>query len=373
MKTLGIVTLVVLIIVTTFLGTTRQGRALVKTVLFVPQVFDFRVKPLVWFTPEPMVERVTFSTPFGEGEGDLYRPPGKGPYAAVLVFLGVAPAESSDPRIVGLGNSLARSNMVTLYYWSPTMSDRRLEPEDVNYLVHAYQYLSKLDFVDKNRVGMGGFCVGASFAIIAASQPQISDQVAFVNAFGPYFDIKDLLKSISSKTNYYNDMIVPWEPNNLTTQVLASHLTQDLSDFEASTLRNHFIYNQPLEVDVSNLSTEAKAVHDILAGVSPDNLEFHLKNIPKRTQAIMSEISPIHHINHLKARLLIMHDRKDTLIPAYESRRLRDALAERGNLMHTEFGLFDHVTPNIRLGLVGTTKELLNFARHMYSILLQAT
>ena len=53
--------------------------------------------------------------------------------------------------------------------------------------MHAFQYLKSREYVDSNRVGMGGFCVGASFALVAAADPRIRRDVVFVNAFGPYF------------------------------------------------------------------------------------------------------------------------------------------------------------------------------------------
>ena len=87
----------------------------------------------------------------------------------------------------------------------------------------------------------------------------------------------------------------------------------------------------------------------------------------------MALVSPSQYLDGLNARLLIMHDREDDLVPAYESRRLRDALKDRGNARYTEFGLFDHVTPDIRLGPINTAKELVSFFRHMHSILMQAT
>ena len=38
---------------------------------------------------------------------------------------------------------------------------------------------------------------------VAASDSRISDDVHFVNAFGPYYDARDLLLQISSRSQYY--------------------------------------------------------------------------------------------------------------------------------------------------------------------------
>ena len=364
--------LVLLMALSVFLGATREGRATVKSALFIPQVFNVGIKPLEWFTPEPIVERVTFPIPGGTGEGDIYRPPGEGPYSAVLLFLGVAPAGRNDSRVINLGNALARSNMVSLWYWSPAMMEKRMEPGEIDNLVAAFDYLASQEYVDQQRIGMGGFCVGASFTLMAASQEAVRDRVAFVNAFGPYFDMRDLLKAITSKSQFYADETGPWDPDHLTREVYVLHLTQDLPSEERSIMRKVFLDGQPLDRPLKELSREGQAVHQLLKGVPLEEAEGYLQRIPPKTQEDMALMSPRTHLEGLKTRVLIMHDREDDLVPAYESRRLADALKERGNVRHTEFGIFRHVTPNLGSGL-DTAAELLKFFRHMHAILLQAT
>ena len=373
LKKTGLTALLALIAFTIFLGASHEGRAAVKATLFIPHVFDAGIKPLNWFTPTPVVERVTFPIPSGAGTGDIYRPPGEGPYAAVLLFLGVTPARSDDPQVVLLGDALARSNMVTLFYWSPIMADGRMEPEDIDNLVAAFQYLAAQDYVDSTRVGMGGFCVGASFSIMAASEAPIRDQVAFVNAFGPYFDMRDLIGAISSGTKSYGTETLSWEPDKLSRKVFITHLTQDLAEAERRLLQDAFFDNPSPEIAVQDLSLKGRAVYNLLKGVPPEEVKTHMAQIPQRTQDRASLVSPSQRLDGLRAPLLIMHDREDALVPAFESRRLRDALEPRGNAQYTEFGLFDHVRPDIRLGLWDTSKELVKLFRHLHFVLMQAT
>src|SRR5688500_17582055 len=130
-KNLGITLLVLLSTLSIFLGATREGRATTKSLLFIPQVFDMSIRPLEWFTNDPIIERARLPTPAGIGQGDLYRPPGDGPSGAALLFLGVAPAGPDDARVIRLGKALARSNIVTLFYWSPYMQAKFMEPADI--------------------------------------------------------------------------------------------------------------------------------------------------------------------------------------------------------------------------------------------------
>ena len=357
-----------------FLGASHQGRASVKAAMFIPHVFDAPVKPLEWFTPTPSRTRVSFPIPSGAGIGDLYRPPGDGPFAAVVLFLGVSPAGADDDRVVRLGEALARSNMATLFYWSPIMADGRMEAGDIHNLVAAFQYLSSQGFVDPDRVGIGGFCVGASYSIMAASQEPIRDQVAFVNAFGPYYHMPDFLASITSQTRTYDGLVQPWEPDKLTREVFVTHMTKDLPEDERDLLRTAFERGaDPSIVDPQTLSDEGQAVHALLQGVPREEVDEYLPRLPAQTLRDFDIISPSQYVDNLKAQLLIMHDREDALVPAFESRRLRDVLSDRDNVRYTEFGLFDHVTPEIRLGPVDTARELGKLFLHLHGILMQAT
>ena len=89
-----------------------------------------------------------------------------------------------------------------------------IEPAETGNLVWAFQYLSEREYVDPRRTGLGGFCVGASFALVAAADPRIRDDVAFVNAFGPYFDAETLLLQAASRSVVYDGRRTPWEPDS---------------------------------------------------------------------------------------------------------------------------------------------------------------
>ena len=162
------------------------------TALFVTQVLNIPVKPQVWFTQAPVREEITFERPDQLGEADVYYIPDGKRRAALLVFLGANAAGRDDKDVVNFGNALARAGYVPMFSWSPTMGlQNNVDPEEVENLVWAFQHLRKLDYVDPSRIGMAGFSVGGSFIMVAASDPRISDDVAFVNAFGAYYDARD--------------------------------------------------------------------------------------------------------------------------------------------------------------------------------------
>ena len=165
------------------------------TVLFVTQVLNIPVKPQVWFTQAPVREEITFERPDQLGQADVYYIPDGQRRAALLVFLGANAAGRDDKDVVNFGNALARAGYVPMFSWSPTMGlQNNVDPAEVENLVLAFQHLQGLDYVDPDRIGMAGFSVGGSFVMVAASDARIRDNVAFVNAFGAYYDAPRFLR-----------------------------------------------------------------------------------------------------------------------------------------------------------------------------------
>ena len=350
-----------------------QGRTALKTALFLPQVLPtIPVKPQEWFTGDPAVEEVRFPTSEGSGIADLYMPAGDGTHSAVLLFLGVNPAGRDDPRVVGLAEGLARSGVIVMIPWSDTMTEKKVSANEIDSLVHAYTYLLARERVDPERSGMGGFCVGASFATVAAQDDRIRDQVRFVNFFGGYYDASDLTASVTSSSRFYDDVIEPWSPAKLSVEVVASHLIDGLPDAGERALLARIFIARDAVVDESVLLTmtpEAQAAHRLLSGVSLPVAKEIISDLPGSMRSKLDAISPATRIQDLDARVLIMHDMQDKLVPSEESRRLADALSERGGVYHTEFSLFQHVDPTRPVSPPIYAREIFKLYLHMYNVL----
>ncbi|MBI2872028.1 MAG: dienelactone hydrolase family protein [Chloroflexi bacterium] len=359
-----------------FLLLAPSGRAAVKAALFIPEVVpSIPLHPQEWVTRKPIRERVSFPLPHGEGVGDLYRPAGGGRHAAVLLFLGVAPAGPEDPRVVGLGEALARSGMVAMIYWSPAMLERRIDPEDIANLAHAFQYLRGRDYVDPARVGMGGFCVGGSFALMAASLPQVREDVAFVNAFGPYFRMRDLLRALASGTRFRDGSTSIWVVDPLAREVFEVQLIESLEErVEAQLMWKAFREDRdPGRLDPGSLSEQGRAVYALLTGVPFEQVDSYVEQLPDSFLGKMEALSPGNYVDGLRAEVLIMHDAQDSLVPSDESHRLAQALSGRVEVRFTEFSLFKHMDPTRRVGFFTLVNETWKLFRHMQRIMLQAT
>ncbi len=358
-------------LLTLFIAVTPQGKAGFHTVMFVSQVLDLPVKPQAWFSKETIRHEVHYQSSDGTTVADVYRPDDDRQHAAVVLFLGANAAGRDDEDVVNLGQALAGAGYAVMFHWSPTMALKaNIEPAETGNLVWAYQYLAEREYVDPDRVGLGGFCVGASFALVAAADPRIQDHVYFVNAFGPYYDAETLLLQAASRSVEYDGERTPWDVDRLTMRVLANELIETLEDpDDIDALTRRYMNNQALTPEeVAALSPAATNVARLLDGTTPGEAQALYTALPEQFRSDLKGISPSAYVDDINARLLILHDRNDRLVPAAESRRLLNATEGRGDVRYTEVLAFEHVRPSGG-GIWDLLAEAWRLFRHMYSII----
>ena len=321
------------------------------TAAFAAQVLPVPVKFQSWLTPEPEHMVVSFPRVDGDaGTGDVYVIPDGKPRAGLLIFLGANAAGAADPEVINLGQALARAGFAVMYYWSPTMGERaQVDAGEIGNVVAAVEYLRRQEYVDPERVGLAGFSVGASFALVAAANPAIADGIAFVNAFGGYYDAADLLVQIAAgRAIGDGDDAPPWAVDQLTRRVFDNMLT-------------------PL--------TPAPAAQALLAGADTiGEARRQYDRLPEDFRAEVYAISPSHHIASWSPHtvMMVMHDQGDPLIPVGESRRLVAALAqERPDVPvhYTETDIFRHVRPDADSGWTALLRGAWQLYRHTYHII----
>ena len=356
-----------------FFTATPQGKAAFRAALFVPQILEVPFKPQPWFTGTPVRHEVTYRQDTGTGLADIYRIPDGKRRAAVLLFLGANAAGRDDKDVINLGEALARGGFVVMFHWSPTMAlQHNIDPAEIDNLVRAFQFLEKQEWVDPERVGIGGFCVGASFSLVAAADPRISGRVRFVNAFGPYFDARDLLLQVSTRSRLDRGERTPWQPDSLTLKVFANELIETLDDPAERDLLNK-VYITGEQADLSTLTPAGRTVSRLISGASPEESVRLYDSLPKDFRDAMDRISPSKYVDELQAELLILHDRDDRLVPAAESRRLAAAMQERGGVRYTELLSFEHVRPTSGTGIWEAINEGFKLYRHMYGVMRAGT
>ena len=358
---------------------TKYGEAFVDAVLFIPQVIpSISVKPLELVTDVPEKRLIQFPTETGVASADLYIPSEPGKHSGILFFMGVVPPDSNEERIVALGEGLARSGLVVMIPWLETQHTNQLVVQDIDNLVWAFEYLRSMEIVNPNNVGMGGICTGASMVMVAAQDSRISSNVKYINSFAGYYDALDMVRSVSSRSRFYGDQTSSWIPDKLTLELFTSHLIQGVySQNEKDLLTRIHINNEIVhENEILSLSDEAINIHLLLKGQSLEVVDQILLNLSVDTIDELKKISPSTNIDQLSAKVFVMHDVADKLVPSEESKRLADFLVQKGQVYHTEFNLFQneiqvHKDDNNNLGSLNRLMELTKLFLHMYNIMLE--
>ncbi len=361
-------------------GSTRPLRAAARTAVFLVKVYPMLPsRPVDWVTKPPVIERVRYPTRVGQrpglAEGDLYRPAAGGPHPGMVICLGVVPFGVDHPQVPRLGAALARAGFAALMYWSPTMRDRRLDPEDVENIALVYQWLVDQPSIDPARSGLLGTCVGGSFALMAAASPRIRDRVAFVAAYAPYSSMWTLAQDIATATRSYGDVREHWPVDPLTRTVYVRSLTAVLEPSEADLLRRAVLEQSAQgALDRQQLSEEGRAVYPLLTALDVDEAQAALQRLPPALQERLAALSPLSYVQDIQAPLIVfLHDRDDLVIPVGESRRLASALAGRAGVQYTEFTLFQHMDPTKgRLSPLRLGRELGKFFRAIYPVFRKA-
>ena len=356
-----------------FTRATRPIRALVNAAIFFLKVFPMLPsRPVDWVTKPPVIEKVRYPTRFGYAEGDLYRPSASGPHAGIVVCLGVVPFGVDHPQVPVLGKALARAGFVALLYWSPAMREFRLDPEDIENISLAYQWLIEQPYVDPARSGLLGTCVGGSFALMAAANPLIRDRVAYISAYAPYSSLWTFARDVASGTRSCGDRREPWRVDPLTRKVFIHSMTSFLEPGEAEWFRSAFA-NRGGHLQNHSLSADGQAVYSLLTALDENDAKTALRCLPPIIQERLTTLSPMHYLKDIRAPLIILlHDREDQVVPIGESRRLRSVLAKHGGVHYTEMQ-FQHLdAAKAKLPLFRLIRELGKFFLAVYPMFRQA-
>ena len=353
----------------------KPATTAIHTAAFASQVLPSPVKFQPWLAAEPEHREISFRRDDGgDGQADVYAIPDGKRRAGLLVFLGANAAGADDPDVINLGKALARTGFAVMYYWSPTMGEKaQVDAGEIANLAAAFQHLREEEYVDPQRVGLAGFSVGASFALVAAADPRIADDIAFVNAFGGYYDTADLMVQIAAGRAMGDGAERLWEVDRLTRRVYNNMLIDSIDDPKHQEMARAIAEGSNYQVGDS-LPQSTAAAFAMLAGVDYIGVArwwYDQLSVDFRDQ--VDSIAPSKHVTQWSSStaMRVMHDVGDPLIPVGESRRLVDALRQQRadvTVHYTETDIFRHVRPDANRDLKSLLSGAFQLYRHMFHI-----
>lgn len=318
-----------------------------RVVLLLSQELPFiPVKPLHLVTTEPIHEQLRLDLPHGPIVADLLIPTqrfgGAAPHTrpAVILAMGIKTSERDRPILLNFARTLARLGFVVLWPRREALDTGVSLPEEPDTFILGVRYLRGLEPVDPERISVLGFSIGASVALVAASEPQIAEGVRAVIFFGGYYDIFSYLASIGTRSIVAEGRVVPWEPH----EDVAGHFRGILENKGAAGLLG------------------------ILEAATRDEAERLLSAAPPAEVAELRRYSPAEHLGTVAARLFILHDRGDRFVPYVESVRLERAAPEELVRAFLLTNLFEHAQPKAGISRQAL-HDLISLYHFVYAVL----
>jgi acetyl esterase/lipase len=251
---------------------------------------------------------------------------------------------------------MARTGAAVMIPELPVFFDTRVDASEVGRIVASFEELARQPEVDPDRIGIMGVSVGGSLSLIAAADPAIADQLAWVGSFGAYADAEELIADVVSHQYREEGTIHDWVPALLVRQIVFGLVTEQVANGRDhgylygayDELNNEGVHPLP-DAHLPLRSETGKEVEQLLLVDTLPQAESILAAVPDERLVLLDGISPLRHVAGIHARVYLMHDRGDKHIPFPSATELYDAMTAAGvDVRLGEFRLFDHVQPDTR-------------------------
>jgi hypothetical protein len=304
----------------------------------------------------PAREAITYPGPGKTNTADVYRPGGgEHARASVVVVPGIVRLGKDDPRIVAFAQTMARAQFLVFVPDLQSLRELSIRSGDADELSALVWHIAATETAGAEKsVGIVAFSYAAGPAILAAMNPKTRRLVRFVYAVGAYYDIVSLGTYLTTG-HFRENPDRPWQK-----QMPASYATwifvhssaawlEDPADRRSLKAMSEAKLADP-DADVGDiaaqLGVEGQAVNRLVLNSDPEKAPLLISELPASLLAELHrlDLRP-RNMADLKATLILIHGRDDTLIPYSESIRLAAASdADRthlfviGSLAHVNLG-----------------------------------
>jgi dienelactone hydrolase len=279
---------------------------------------------------------------------DLYVPPG-GPWPGIVLVLGALREGRRYPPLVRAARSLSGCGYAVLVPELGRLRHLILAEDALDDLVAAVLALVGQDGVMQAPVGLFGFSLGGSLALLAAADDRLRGQVACVASMGAYFSLEDMLGAATigaiAATGDRTSLAAP------SIYAIAASLVARLPDPDRQILER-VLDEQPdstLEamscVDLGSVGLQAQAVLTLLRNRDPAAVASLIRTL-EGAAPMMAKLSPNQVIDRIEVPVWVLHDERDRYVPVQQSRLMRETLAGRPNFKFFSIRLLEHTEPN---------------------------
>jgi hypothetical protein len=226
-------------------------------------------------------------------------------------------------------------------------------------------------------VGVLGLSAGNAPASLAAADPRIQRQVAFLAFFGGLFNARDLIADIGRRALIVNGQLEAWQPDRVPLSVLANTMASTLSPEEAGKFKAAFDLDHPAPLtteQVAQLSPPAVAAYHILVGDQPDQVQRNIDALSPEMLRLLEQVSPSAVVNQISAPIYLLHDRNDSFVPFTESVNYAAALARmRHPHEFVQFSIFQHTEVSDSIDFGSLLRDAPQLFLVVHAVMLRST
>jgi dienelactone hydrolase len=298
----------------------------------------------------PKVTTVTVPAKGRALRADLYRPEKKGRRVPLLLVHGVNPTGKDDAQLVLLAKDLARAGFLVLVPDIPGMKTLRLRISDAEDILESFRYLISLGDA-KPRGAMVGISYGAGPVLLAAADARIRDQVSVVATFGGYYDLRNVLLFILTGAYEYGGQRGYVRPDtSMRWMFFVKNLDLVRSSADREKLRKIIERRNQFEIVAADalaqtLGPQGRAVYDFLINTDQERFAPLYEKLPLAVREQVFQLSPARAMRYITASFIIAHGTDDYAVPFTESKRLADAVEDKGRVQVALLPQFLHIEP----------------------------
>ena len=267
----------------------------------------------------------------GEVSGDLYRP--AGPPRAVLVLVPGASSEGKDhPQLIAFAESLGRVGFAVFVPELRALRRLQITSADVAAIGHAADAASGA--VPGVPLGIAAISYAVGPAVIAAMDTSGGRRADFVLGIGGYHDSRAAITYVTTG-HFRASGEMAWRrqtPNAYGKWVFVLSNLDRLNEAKDRALlgdaaRRGLHAPDATVAPLDGLSPDAAAVLELISNRDPERVPALIEALPASIRAEIEALSLADRdLGRLKARLILVHGRDDSIIPATESEALAAAV-----------------------------------------------
>ena len=268
---------------------------------------------------------------------DLYEP-SRLVHSTVLMVYGFTLAGEKELRLIRFARAFATAGFRVVVPDLPGLKLLDLTTGDLELLVNMIAFLHGKS---AGPIGLIGFSVGGGIALTAAANPVVCGYINSILLFGPHYSLPDLWTymwqgdvRLPETDDAWDDFI--WQQLTLAYRQRQALGLSAAEQAEIADLLKTYC-SKP------SLKQKQEAYERLVRPHGLLDARYELVDL-----AVLESLSPCGKLGMLPARVLILHDSHDSLIPPSQSRYILTELQQRG-MPHSErlviTPLLSHVSP----------------------------